>query len=198
LHLAPEGLVLRAILAGGARRREEPLVPAAAMEQAFLRRVAEVPLVVHRAAGAIERLDDAQLTQQRAHAARLGPRQRQVVRTPRVRGDGRGAAPRVAPGGVLQLEQRQIGHAAPRQVPGGGETRDATADDHHPHPLGRRRRRQPPGLAQQVAQMVAGADEPALDGRRGAHRAPAGGEEGAAGQQLAAGEPAHIRCHSTP
>lgn len=179
--------MLRVVLGAGAGPRKQPVLPAAVVEQALLRRVTEVALVVDRMAGAIEPFDDAQLAQQRAHAARLGARQRKIVGAPRIGRDGRRPRARVTAGRILELEHDQVVDPTPGQVPGGGQTGHASPDDDHPHALARRRRRQAARIEQHMTELMAGVHDRALH-RPGGARAAASRrrEERTADQHFAA------------
>ena len=101
------------------------------MNNALLRRVAQVALVVDRTAVAVESFDHAELTQQRAHPARLGAR----VAAGSARPTDRRSRPTLRPGRCRPARPRaraarRSRTPRTRQVPGGGQPRHSGAHDH--------------------------------------------------------------------
>ena len=135
-------------------------MPLALEEQALLRAVAQVPLVVlpaprHAAA-------QAQLFQKVLHRARVVARHRQVVRAQRAIDAQHRATPAVAAGAVFELQQREVVVAGQAQRPRRCQASDAAAGDEGVDGAGGVGGTIRPRLAQQVAALWGGAGETAV------------------------------------
>jgi hypothetical protein len=170
-------------------------------EQSFLRGMTELPLIVSRAARAIEPLDHTDLGEQSAHAGGFGTGQRQVVRAPGIRGDRGGACAGIAACARFELEHHHVAYAGGEQMARRRQSRHAGADHDGIGAAGRARGRRY-SVAQQVAEACPVANDAAFDGDgRDAPATDPGG--GGAGEQGAAREAAvhrdgAILCHSAP
>mmetsp|Transcript_6203 Transcript_6203/g.25063 ORF Transcript_6203/g.25063 Transcript_6203/m.25063 type:complete len:545 (-) Transcript_6203:80-1714(-) len=158
-------------------RGQQAFMPGAVEEQSLLRAVAQVPFVPLGTAEALR--GQAQLVQQLQHLAGVGAGHRQVVGAKRAGRRRQSVAAAVAAGLVLQVEQRDVVHAAPGQGSRAGQAGDAGADDQHAgridRAVGRRQR-----AAQPVAAFRMRADPAALQ-RGGLARAA--GQGGSKGEQ---------------
>jgi len=99
--------------------------------QPFLGCEVDVALVVNRFGGVRIAAQYAEIRQQFPHRAGFLGRERQIVRAPRVGGDGVLAAPRIAADLRFQFQDHEIGEPGPLQLPAGGQAGDAAADDDH-------------------------------------------------------------------
>ena len=146
--------------------RGDLVAPLAVDEQPLLRRMAQMPRVVDRLPVRTVTLHQAHLDQQFANRRRFRARHRHVVRSP---GVGRDIV--LSPAGVaarlrLELQQHEVAHAAPGELPAGRQPRHAAPHDDD-RDLARLLRRGELAVPQAVADTVRGADNLAADSRRG-------------------------------
>jgi hypothetical protein len=160
-----EFAVLRQRVFAHAVHGQQAVLPFAVKEQALLRAVAKVALVVLPAAR--HALAQAEFFEQVLHLGRVVARHGQVVRTQRAGDAVDHAAARVAAGGVFEFEQGEVFDARKPQCARGRKAGDAAAGDDHARALDDGRRL---ALERAIAHGVAARDvdagEAALDGRR--------------------------------
>ena len=192
-HQRGEAAVLRQRGRAHAFHRQQAVLPVAVEEQALLRAVAQVQLVVLPAAG--QAAAQAEFLQQVLHMAGVVARHRQVVRAHGAGDAVHRHAAAVAAGRVFQLQQREIVLPGQPQRPRRRQPGDAAASDHRMRAAGDVGRALLPRLAQQVAALLRDAGEAALDGLQRLPRAPRQAQQtaGAGHEQRS---PAHRQCQA--
>ena len=111
--------------------RRQPFAPPAVHEQPLLGGVAQVARVVDRLSVRAGVQDQTHLGDQLPGRGCLGSGDRQVVRAPGKARDVVLAPPRVASRLRLELEHHEVAHAAARELPRRGQSRDARPHDDH-------------------------------------------------------------------
>ena len=163
-HARGEAVVLRQRGLAHTVHGQQAILPGALKEQALLRAVHQVALVIAPAPG--HALAQAQLFQQILHLAGVVAGDGQVVRAQRAGDAAHLAAPGVATGAVFQLQQHKVFDATLAQRTGRRQPGHAAAGDQHLGAARGLRRRRLMHIAQRMATLVVDAGEAAFDGRR--------------------------------
>ena len=196
IDLGVERFQLSQVIRAGPDVQIQPFVPAALVEDAFVRIAAQERLADDRLAVRVAAFEDAHLVEQRDEQSILRHRRGNVMSAPRMRRRAIGVAARGAAGRLFEFEQHEILKAGFAKAPRGGQPRDAAAHDDDAAPLPAiRGRREFRAVAQPMTEADRRADDLARRQRRHGRGATgeSGGQPQERGQHFAAcetGEPA--------